>query len=93
MFPKLYLREFAIVPTVSDNPVIAGASPSHIIALCRASHSGEGWSDMRQSAAVSIGSDEWRVLTDERFGQTNNIDDCRAFHEGNGTETVAGCNG
>ena len=78
--PKLHFGEFAVIPAVAHNAVLAGAFAGQIIGLRGAGDRWERGRDLCERAAPAKFRQARRVLTQQRFREADDIEDREPFH-------------
>ena len=81
LFPELNLSQFAIVPTIGHDAVVCWSQTCQVSGLRRACHRWKRWLDPRQRTLHPKGIDSRCVFAQQRFGQTDDIDDGGARHK------------
>jgi hypothetical protein len=81
LLPELHFGKFTVEPAVSDDAMLRWRCPGKIIGLRGAGDGGKRGRNVRQRAACPEFSDARRVFADERFGETDDIDDGETVHK------------
>src|SRR5262245_57664556 len=79
LLPELNFGEFPIVPAISHNTMIRSWRTCQISRLCGARYSRKGWDNFGTRCGLLERGYPRRILANQRFGQTYNIDDGDPF--------------
>src|SRR5262249_43784246 len=80
LLPELDLSQFAVVPPVAYNAVLRRWIAGQVRRLCRASDRRKRGHDGLRPSFLAKPRNAWRVLSDQRLGEADDVDDGGPLH-------------